>query len=198
AGDIGGTHARIAAFGVDGGRLKVHVEQIYPSHEHQNLESVLRVFLSAYRVQPGAACFGVAGPVRKGIAVLPNLGSTLRGASLAPAIGIERADVINDLEANAYGIAALEPSDLRVINSGAPDAIGNAAVISPGTGLGEAGLYWDGKIQRPFACEGGHADFAPADPLQIEMLTWLQREYGHVSWERVLSGHGLFNIYRFL
>jgi glucokinase len=198
AGDIGGTHARIATFTIDGGRLKLVGEQIYPSHEHQNLESALRAFLTTHSVRVTTACFGVAGPVHKGIAVLPNLGWTVSASSLAHEIGIERARVINDLEANAYGIAALDASDLSVINPGATDALGNAAVISAGTGLGEAGLYWDGRVLQPFACEGGHADFAPTDALQVEMLGWLHKQYEHVSWERVLSGHGLFNIYRFL
>ena len=198
AADIGGTHARIATFTVEGGRVKLVSEQIYPSHEHHNLESALRAFLTTHNVAATTACFGVAGPVRQGIALLPNLGWAVDASSLAHEIGIERAGLINDLEANAYGIAALDASDLSVINPGAADAIGNAAVISAGTGLGEAGLYWDGKILRPFACEGGHADFAPTDPLQTEMLAWLQKQYTHVSWERVLSGNGLFNIYRFL
>ena len=198
AADIGGTHARIATFTVDGGRVKLVSEQIYPSHEHQNLESALRAFLTTHKVTATTACFGVAGPVRKGIAALPNLGWTVDASSLAHEIGIERARLINDLEANAYGIAALDASDLSVINPGAADAMGNAAVISAGTGLGEAGLYWDGKILRPFACEGGHADFAPTDPLQTDLLAWLQKQYTHVSWERVLSGNGIFNIYRFL
>jgi glucokinase len=198
AGDIGGTHARIATFTVDGGRVKLVSEQIYPSHEYHNLESALRAFLTTHNVTATSACFGVAGPVRRGIALLPNLGWAVDAASLAHEIGIERAGLINDLEANAYGIGALDASDLSVINPGAADAIGNAAVISAGTGLGEAGLYWDGKSLRPFACEGGHADFAPTDPLETEMLAWLQKQYTHVSWERVLSGHGLFDIYRFL
>ena len=198
AGDIGGTHARIAPFSIDGGRVQLTSEQIFPSHEHQNLESVLRAFMTTHNVPANTACFGVAGPVRDGIAVLPNLGWTVDAASLARQIGIERVGLINDLEANAYGIAALAASDFTVLNPGAAHAIGNAAVISAGTGLGEAGLYWDGKILRPFACEGGHADFAPTDPLQTAMLAWLQKQYAHVSWERVLSGNGLFNIYRFL
>jgi glucokinase len=198
AGDIGGTHARIATFTLDGWRVKLAREEIYPSHEHQNLESAVRAFLTTHQVTVTTACFGVAGPVRKGIAVLPNLRWTVDASSLAHEIGIERAGVINDLEANAYGIAALDASDLSIINPGAADATGNAAVISAGTGLGEAGLYWDGKILRPFACEGGHADFAPSDPYQTEILEWLQKQYTHVSWERVLSGEGIFNVYRFL
>jgi glucokinase len=198
AGDIGGTHARIATFAVEGGRLKLGFERVYPTHEHPNLESALREFLKALIERPSAACFGVAGPVRNGRVQMPNLGWVVDGASLAKVAGIERVAIVNDLEANAYGIAALEPSDFAVLNEGAKDAIGNAAVISVGTGLGEAGLYFDGKGWRPFACEGGHAGFAPADELQTEMLVWLRKQFTQVSWERVLSGHGIFNIYSFL
>jgi len=129
---------------------------------------------------------------------MPNLGWVVDGASLAKVAGIERVGVINDLEATAYGVAALDASDFAILNAGARDASGNAAVVSAGTGLGEAGLYFDGTNWRPFACEGGHADFAPADELQTEMLAWLRKQFSHVSWERVLSGHGIFNTYCFL
>ena len=198
AGDIGGTHARIGTFAVEGGRLRLVVEHIYPTHEHPNLESALREFLRGGMTRPTAACFGIAGPVRGGRAEMPNLGWVVDGASLATVAGIERVALINDLEANAHGVAALNANDFAVLNPGASDARGNAAVVSAGTGLGEAGLFFDGKNWRPFACEGGHADFAPADELQTEMFTWLRKEFGHVSWERVLSGRGIFNIYRFL
>ena len=106
--------------------------------------------------------------------------------------------LINDLEANAYGVAALTPEDFAVLNEGAPDAEGKAGVIAAGTGLGEAGLYWDGKQHWPFASEGGHASFAPDNALQVELLQYLQQRLGHVSWERVLSGPGLYNVYTFL
>ena len=92
----------------------------------------------------------------------------------------------------------LAPEDFVTLNQGESTASGNAAVIAAGTGLGEAGLYWDGQQHRPFAGEGGHASFAPSNPLQIELLGFLSQEFGHVSWERVLSGPGLYNIYRFL
>ena len=105
--------------------------------------------------------------------------------------------LLNDLEAHAYGIAMLAPDDFVTLNQGAADS-GNAAVIAAGTGLGEAGLYWNGQQHLPFAGEGGHTSFAPSDPLQIELLRFLSHEFGHVSWERVLSGPGLHNIYRFL
>jgi glucokinase len=198
AGDIGGTNARIATFTVDDGRLRLGSEEIYPTRKHRNLESAVRAFLEINGGPFEAASFGIAGPVRNGRAEMPNLGWLVDAGSLAREIGIKRVSVLNDLEANAYGIATLADPDFAVLNPGAPGAVGNAAVISAGTGLGEAGLYFDGRILRPFACEGGHADFAPIDDLQTEMLSWLRKQYGHVSWERVLSGHGIFNVYRFL
>ena len=198
AGDIGGTNARIATFAVEGGRLSLAIERIYPTRDHPNLESALREFLKGGIEKPSAACFGIAGPVRNNRAEMPNLGWVVDGASLAEVAGVERVAVINDLEANAYGVAALDAKDFEVLNAGASDASGNAAVVSAGTGLGEAGLFFDGKGWRPFACEGGHVDFAPADELQTEMLVWMRKQHPHVSWERVLSGSGIFSIYRFL
>ena len=110
---------------------------------------------------------------------------------------------MNDLEANAHGIPALGPNDLVTLNAGQPDARGNAAIISAGTGLGEAGIYFDGRELHPFACEGGHTDFGPRDPLEAEMLLHLKEKFaqgsaGHVSYERIVSGPGLRNIYEFL
>jgi glucokinase len=198
AGDIGGTHARMAIFAVERGRLSLCAEHVYPTREYRRLEDAVRDFIDRNPVSLDAACFGIAGPVRHGRAAMPNLGWVVDSAGLAGEIGIQRISVINDLEANAYGIAALDENDFAVLNPGAPDASGNAAVISAGTGLGEAGLYFDGSVHRPFACEGGHADFAPANELQTEMLSWLRREHAHVSWERVLSGPGIVNIYSFL
>jgi glucokinase len=114
------------------------------------------------------------------------------------AAGVPTLRLINDLEANAFGVATLSDKDFSVLNPGAPDAAGNQAVISAGTGLGEAGLYWDGKFHRAFASEGGHCDFAPRDDIEGELAKWLHQQFGHASWERVLSGPGLFNIYKFL
>jgi glucokinase len=199
AGDIGGTNARIAFFEVEQRRLKHIYEHVYPTHEHPNLESVVGTFIGEYRVKPVAACFGIAGPVSGGRrAQMPNLKWVVEADNLEREIGIESVTLINDLEANAYGVGALEPSDFASLNEGRADASGNQGVIAAGTGLGEAGLYWDGKTHRPFACEGGHVDFGPGDELQTEMLLYLRREFGHVSWERVIAGPGLFNVYRFL
>ncbi len=198
AGDIGATNARLAFFTIEGGRLSRQAEHVYQGHEYPGLEPVVRKFVSDQGLKPRHACFGIAGPVRRGRAEMPNLKWVVDEATLARALGIESANLINDLEANAYGVPALEPDDFAILNPGASDATGNAAVIAAGTGLGEAGLYWDGKTHRPFACEGGHADFAPCDDLQIELTRHLREKFGHVSWERVLSGPGLFNIYCFL
>jgi glucokinase len=198
AGDIGGTHARVALFSIRGGGVVRGPLEIYPTHEHASLESVVRSFLDQHREKPEAACFGVAGPVRQGRARMANLNWTVDSSSLAREIGCEHVIVINDLVANAWGIGGLGPTDFASLNAGAPDARGNIGVISAGTGLGEAGLYFDGSRHHPFPSEGGHADFAPADELQTEMLAYLRREFGHVSVERVLSGAGLLHIYHFL
>jgi glucokinase len=197
AGDIGGTNARIAFFEVEQRRLNCIYE--YATHEHSDLESAVATFIGEYRVKPVAACFGIAGPVSGGCrAQMPNLKWVVKADNLEREIGIESVTLVNDLEANVYGVSALEPSDFASLNEGRVDASGNQGIIAAGTGLGEAGLYWDGKTHRPFACEGGHVDFGPGDELQTEMLVYLRREFGHVSWERVIAGPGLFNVYRFL
>jgi glucokinase len=116
---------------------------------------------------------------------------------LVPVVNLETVWLLNDLEAAAYGIAVLEANDFVTLNEGAADAEGNAAVIAAGTGLGEAGLYWDGTQHWPFATEGGHASFAPHDLLQRELLRYLLTRFKRVSWERVLSGSGLQNFYAF-
>jgi glucokinase len=158
----------------------------------------VKTFVSAHDLMIEAACFGVAGPVRHGRSDTTNLPWDVDARELARALHLSSVGLINDLEAHAYGIAMLAPDDFVMLNQGALDASGNAAVIAAGTGLGEAGLYWNGQQHLPFAGEGGHSSFAPSDPLQIELLRFLSHEFGHVSWERVLSGPGLYNIYRFL
>jgi glucokinase len=143
------------------------------------------------------ACFGIAGPVHHGRVETSNLPWVIEQSRLAKQIQLPGTLLINDLEANAWGIGALSSEDLIPLNHVGP-ATGNQAVIAPGTGLGEAGLYWNGSQHEVFACEGGHADFAPRGNLQIELLQFLESRYGHVSYERVLSGPGLVNVYEFL
>jgi glucokinase len=159
-----------------------------------------QAFLAANPTSIAAAAFGVAGPVVDGRTETVNLAWPVDESEMATSLALndDRVTLLNDLEANAWGVAWLTSDDLVSINDGDPDAVGNQAVISAGTGLGMAGLYWDGHEHHVFATEGGHADFAPADALQGELLVFLRDEIGHVSWERVCSGMGLVNIERFL
>ena len=198
AGDIGATNSRLAFFTERDDRLEPVVEATYPSRDHANLETIVKTFVSAHDLPIDRACFGIAGPVRHGCSDTTNLPWDVDARELARALHLRTVGLLNDLEAHAYGIAMLAPDDFVTLNQGAPDASGNAAVIAAGTGLGESGLYWDGQQHLPFAGEGGHTSFAPSDALQIELLRFLSHKFGHVSWERVLSGPGLHNIYRFL
>jgi glucokinase len=198
AGDIGGTKTRLALFDLLGDRLHCLAEEKYASRSCASLLEVVSAFVGKHRLRVKAACFGVAGPVRHGRAQATNLPWVVDAVELGQELGLARAGLINDLEANAHGLAALPPEDLLVLNPGEGEAVGNAAIISAGTGLGEAGLFWDGTRHLPFASEGGHTDFAPSNDLQSELLGYLRVRFGHASWERVLSGPGLVNIYEFL
>jgi glucokinase len=195
AGDIGGTKTHLALF--DEG-LQLVAERTYASRDYAACDLILEKWLSEPLPRARIACFGVAGPVKRGHVQTTNLPWVLDARDLAGRLGLGCVRLINDLEANAHGIAALGRNDFALLNPGADGAEGNAALISAGTGLGEAGLYWDGAMHRPFACEGGHAGFSPRNDLEIELLRHLISRFGPVSWERVLSGPGLVNIHEFL
>jgi glucokinase len=158
----------------------------------------VRAFLEAHPAKIDRACFGVAGPVRNGYVKTTNLAWPVEAASLAAVLGLERVELVNDLVANAYGIAELGPNDVATLNEGDPAAGGNAAVISAGTGLGEAGLFWDGTRHHVFASEGGHTDFGPRNDAETALRAHLAAQHAHVSYERVCSGMGLVAIYGFL
>ncbi len=198
AGDIGGTNTRLALFELVRDRLSQVVTEVYSSPEYGGLEEVLARFTATHSGNVESACFGVAGPVIDGICRTPNLPWVVDSRALATGLDLQSVGLINDLEANAHGLSSLGEADFVVLHAGERDANGNAALISAGTGLGEAGLHWDGDCYRPFATEGGHADFAPRSALEIDLLAHLLKSYDHVSYERVLSGPGLVNIYRFL
>jgi len=197
AGDIGGTNARLAYFQPQNGHLRLVSERVFPSREYGELGEIVSKFLEGTATRPEVACFGIAGPVRNGRVETSNLPWIIEQSRLAKQIQLPATLLINDLEANAWGIGALSPQDLLPLNRLGP-SIGNQAVIAPGTGLGEAGLFWNGSQHQVFACEGGHADFAPQGDLQVELLRFLGCRYGHVSYERILSGPGLVNVYDFL
>jgi glucokinase len=170
----------------------------YSSAEVPGLQEMVAAFLETTPAEVTAAAFGVAGPVVDGHTETVNLAWPVDEASLRTALGTDRVWLLNDLEANAWGIGALGGSDLAVLQEGDPRAGGNEAVISAGTGLGQAAIYRDARGDHVLATEGGHADFAPANDLQAELLAFLRAELGHVSWERVCSGMGLVNIERFI
>ena len=198
AGDIGGTSTRLAYFDTAGGTLQPVAEKIFPSRESGSLEEIVSRFSAEQGLVAERVCFGIAGPVRNGHVRTPNLPWTIEATVLSRILGIPSVRLINDLEANAYGIDLLGPGDLIVLNPGVPDPTGTIAVVSAGTGLGEGLAYWDGTAHRPLSSEGGHADFAPRNELEAELLLFLRAEHGRVSTERVVSGPGLSNIYRFL
>jgi glucokinase len=198
AGDIGGTSTRLAYFDSSGGSLSPLAEERFPSREAGSLLDIVGRFAAGQGLTAQRACFGIAGPVRQGRVRTPNLPWNVDADELAQALKLPAVQLINDLEANAYGIDLLGPKDLLVLNQGVPDPTGTIAVVSAGTGLGEALAYWDGSAHRPLSSEGGHADFAPRNELESELLLFLRAEHGRVSTERVVSGPGLRNIYRFL
>lgn len=198
AGDIGGTNARLAYFQPQNGHLQLVSERVFPSREHSELGEIVSQFLKDSGTRPEAACFGIAGPVRNGRVETSNLPWVIEQTRLAKQIQLPATLLINDLEASAWGIGALAANDLVPLNKVTGPAVGNQAVVAPGTGLGEAGLFWDGSRHHVFACEGGHTDFAPQNDVQIELLRFLKARFGHVSYERILSGPGLVNVYDFL
>ena len=198
AGEIGATRTRLAAFETEGNRLNRAVEKNYMSQEHAGLSEIIDAFVKTEGILVHRACVGVAGPVRRGRSKISNLPWIIDSRDLAKQLKLDSVGMLNDLEAYAYGIDALDSKDFVTLNEGSEDAEGNRAVISARTGLGVAGLYWDGFRHHPFGCEGGHSDFAPRNELEMELLTYLQKKYGRISCERILSGPGIKNIYDFL
>jgi glucokinase len=196
AGDIGGTKTLLRLFETGGGIL---AEERYDSAAFVSLEQIVAGFLSGRSVPSlAAACFGVAGPVEGGRANITNLPWRIDEATIAAEFHIPQVRLINDFQAVAYGIEALERQDLATLQAGAPQPGGVRAVIGAGTGLGEGFMVWQGGYYEAFPSEGSHADFAPSDALQIELLRHLAARYGHVSYERLVSGPGLVNIFEFL
>ena len=198
AGDIGGTKTRLGVFEVDGWVLQSTAEATYSSKQYDSLEAVIERFLGDHKVSFRRVCLGIAGPILAGKCKTTNLPWMVDAKRLAVQLRLPEVSLINDLEAIAYGIEALHGDDLFVLSEDHPDAQGNRAVIAAGTGLGEAATCWNGMNHFPFATEGGHTDFSPNNELEIGLLRFLGQKFEHVSWERVLCGPGLVNIYQYL
>ena len=197
AGDVGGTKTNLALYKMTKGNTLVLKEGNYKSQEYKSITEITHDFLQG-QPQPAACCIGVAGPVFNGKVKLTNLSWEMDSNEIATKMGLAKVHLINDLEATAYGLAMLSDEDTVTVHKGSDTPSGNAAIIAPGTGLGEAGIYFDRKVYHPFATEGGHSDFAARDKPDFELYEYLQSKFGHVSYERVISGPGIFNIYQFL
>lgn len=216
AGDIGGTKTRLVIASVIGAGvtashlipqtagctssvLEVLIEHEceYRSHDFAAFEDLLAEFLIGVEM-PACAAFGIAGPVQGRAVRTTNLPWFIEADALQQRFGFATCVLLNDLEATACGLPALKAEDVLILQSGRLAAQGNAAIIAAGTGLGEAGLYWDGRQHHPYATEGGHTSFSPQSELEMELWRYLQQRYGHVSWERIVSGMGLFDLYEFL
>lgn len=196
AGDVGGTKTLLAVF--DTAAMTIVRETTLPSRELESLESAVEAFLlGAPRIRVESGCIGVAGPVMDGRCVATNLPWVIDERHIAAAAGAP-VKLINDLEAAAHGVLTLPADKFLVLQAGTPKPGGNVALIAAGTGLGQALVVRDGQGYRVVPSEGGHASFAPADELQVDLLRFLRAEFGHVSWERIVSGPGLANIYHFL
>jgi glucokinase len=204
AGDVGGTKVHLALYNFTAGRLTSVREHKFPAHDFATLDDVVKAFLAQNTEKPEeivAACFGCPGPVRDGRLKLTNLPWTLDARDLQRSLGIEHIFLINDLEANGYGIPELAPEAVFTLHEGDPKSVGHRGLISAGTGLGECMLIWDAKTQKhlPIPSEGGHCDFAPRNDREIALLNYLRRTLnGRVSFERVVSGLGIKNVYAFL
>lgn len=226
AGDIGGTKTNLALYDWPTERVEPVRVETFHSADYKSLEEILEEFLTPPKpptlldeidaapsepdetageslpeepIKLTAACFGVAGPVIENHAQTTNLPWVVDGAAIAKRFAIPRVQLLNDLEATAYGILLLRPDEVEVLNPGTPPKKRQAlALIAAGTGLGEAILFWDGKSYRPMPSEGGHTDFAPNNDYEIELLRYLRSQFLHVSYERILSGAGLLAIYEYV
>ncbi|MGX2041604.1 glucokinase [Methylocaldum sp. MU1018] len=200
AGDVGGTKTILALYEDETkGRPVLVREETYPSAGYGSFEAVVEDFLRGRNEPLDAACFGVAGPVVDGCCHTTNLPWLIEERRLSDLLGIPGVRLLNDLQAMALGLLRLEGDEWVDLNPRAAPATGNRAVIAAGTGLGEAILYWDGRLYHALATEGGHADFAPNDALEDGLLVYLRNKFGgHASYERILSGPGLVNVYEYL
>jgi len=198
AGDIGGTKTLFAIYDNDTELNNPILQKSYRSQKYQNFTELLSEFLETNTIKFDRFCFGVAGPVINGEANISNLGWRIFENELSQLFKTSNVKLLNDLEAMSYGVVKMQNHDLEIVNPGNPVPYGNIAIIAAGTGLGEGFLIWNGLHYRAIASEGGHVDFAPQDSVEVELLQYLKKQYQHVSYERVLSGMGLTNIYQFL
>jgi glucokinase len=198
AGDIGGTKTALGIFETLRGEVLLKEDHSFPSRRYASFEAVLKEFLKGKKVKIGRAAFGVAGPVLNGRSETTNLPWVIDASQIGRQFGIPSVFLLNDLEASAFGTLLLKKNEIMWLQAGEVNPGGPRAIIAAGTGLGESILFREGGNFRTLASEGGHCDFAPRSPLEIKLLEYLWKRFGHASYERILSGSGLFNLYSFL
>ncbi len=197
AGDVGGTKTNLALYSSVRDGLRRRLARSFRSYDYPSFEAILEVFLAG-RGKVSLACIGVAGPVRDGRSRLTNLSWSVDREAIRRACGARAAYLVNDLQALAFAIPFLPPRKIATLRKGEPDPDGNIAVAAAGTGFGQAALLRCGASYLPMASEGGHIDFAPRNDREAALLSHLRKAHGRVSAERVISGPGLFAVYRFL
>ena len=197
AADIGGTTTNLALFKIVDENLELINENSFQTKKYDSFKDLFNEFELEGGAKIDAICLGVAGPVIEGVVQGTNFPWIIDRKQISKELNVKSVFVINDLEANAYGLATLQEDDFETLIPG-KNISGNAAIISPGTGLGEAGLYWDSKKYHPFATEGGHCSFSPHTKFDLEIYNFMFQKYGDVSWERLISGQGIIDIHEFL
>lgn len=197
AADVGGTKTNLSLYQIGDGALQPIKQGSYVTKDYTSFQEIIKKFRNEDDLKIDSLCLGVAGPVNKGVVKGTNFPWIIDEKEIRSKLGIKNVAIINDMEANAFGLGALGDSDFEEIRKGS-EIPGNAVIISPGTGLGEAGLFWDGKFYHPFATEGGHSEFSPRNKFDADLWHFLHDKYGIVSWERLISGSGIYDIYQFL
>lgn len=200
AADVGGTKTNIAQFVSKNGKMVLKLEETYTTNHHNSLTEIILDFIKKNNFEkPDRISIGAAGPVVNGTCHTTNIKFKIDVTELSRDLQIDKVYLINDLEATAFGMTEMDDEFMVTMRNGNPSIGGHIAILAPGTGLGEACLFWDGKYLRPMPSEGGHSEFAPRTDVEFELVKFLQKTYGEIIvWERLVSGPAIYKIYEFL
>ena len=200
AADVGGTKTNIAQFVSKNGKMVLQLEETYTTNHHNSLTEIILDFIKKNNFEkPDRISIGAAGPVVNGTCHTTNIKFKIDVTELSRDLQIDKVYLINDLEATAFGMTEMDDEFMVTMRNGNPSIGGHIAILAPGTGLGEACLFWDGKYLRPMPSEGGHSEFAPRTDVEFELVKFLQKTYGEIIvWERLVSGPAIYKIYEFL
>ena len=200
AADVGGTKTNIAQFVSQNGKMVLQLEETYTTNHHNSLTEIILDFIKKNNFEkPDRISIGAAGPVVNGTCHTTNIKFKIDVTELSRDLQIDKVYLINDLEATAFGMTEVDDEFMVTMRNGNPSIGGHIAILAPGTGLGEACLFWDGKYLRPMPSEGGHSEFAPRTDVEFELVKFLQKSYGEIIvWERLVSGPAIYKIYEFL